>query len=380
MAPTGGIEMPSITIDNLHEGMNLRDPAASVQKGETGLSVGCDFSVPGMVRPMRQPLLRQTLPADIIDAVDIYIQGIKYRLTTHADGLRVSEKISENYWKTPIIIDPNFTGKFKAVGINDEYVVIANGTYNKKWKPGWPAVYQWGLNTPPVPTIHTGTLLYIFESFEDNSGWTFTGGGGTGGLSDNSTQFLDGSLSLKVNLDALTSIVLTKHGNLDLSADPESEFNLPYLQENSDSIGQLTIRFSSTPGGTFNSGDNYFEYTFTPSINQSIISGVHRAGYIGSAFLVDSAGRDLIALGAVIGSTLVNVTKSESTLITGIENQDAAYDRVDGILSGAAVWDPGDEFQIIPAVTGAWNTANNIPQGQFRQWGSTLQVNLIGNT
>ena len=363
--------MPSIPIDDLHGGMNLRDPAASIQKGETGISIGCDFSVPGMVRPMRQPFLRQTLPADIIDACDIYIQGTKYRLTTHSDGLRASEKLNNLTWQTPILIDPLFTGKFKAVGINDEYVVLSNGTYNKKWMPGWAGTYQWGLNTPPVPTIQTGSLLLVFDDFEDNSGWTFTGGGLTGGLSDNHAQFLDGSTSLKVNLDALTSITLTKQGNMDLIADPNSGFNLAYLQQYSNSIGSITVRFSSTPGGTFNPGDNYFEYTIYPSLNKAIVSGVHRVGYIDSLFLVDSAGRDLVAMGVVLGQTLYNQTQSVSTIITNIENQDAVNDRVDGLLSGGKKWEPGDAFQIVPGIAANWVTGNIIPQGQFRQWGNT---------
>ena len=85
---------------------------------------------------MRQPLPRQLLPAAIMDAYDIYIQGTKYRLTTHSDGLRASEKLNNLTWQTPILIDPLFTGKFKAIGINDEYVVLSNGTYNKKSMQG----------------------------------------------------------------------------------------------------------------------------------------------------------------------------------------------------------------------------------------------------
>ena len=110
--------MAQFLIDDLSQGMNLRDPAAVVSPGETGLSMGCDFSVPGQIRPMHDGLLTDTMDAAIIDAHIVYLNEVKYLFTTHSDGLRVNN----------VLIDATFTGLFKVLDVNDEYVVLANAT------------------------------------------------------------------------------------------------------------------------------------------------------------------------------------------------------------------------------------------------------------
>jgi hypothetical protein len=148
--------LPGCPIEDLHQGMNLRDPAAAVAAGETLETVGCDFSVSGQVTPMREGRLDQTLPAVIQDAHDVYLNELKYRFTTHVDGLRVTYFDTYIDLSVSVLIDAAFTGTFKILPINDQYVVLANGTLNRKWMPGWGATYQWGLNTPPLPTLATG--------------------------------------------------------------------------------------------------------------------------------------------------------------------------------------------------------------------------------
>ena len=138
-------------IDSLHEGMNLRDAAPQILPGETQESVGCDFSVPGVVKPMRQGLTTWTLPADILDARTVYLNQVKYLFTTHADGLRVTTGA------VTTLIDATFTGPFKILPINDEYVVMSDGTHQVKWMPGWTTTHSWGLNTPPDPVLTVGT-------------------------------------------------------------------------------------------------------------------------------------------------------------------------------------------------------------------------------
>jgi len=76
------------------------------------------------------------------------------------------------------------------------------------------------------------------------------------------------------------------------------------------------------------------------------ITGMHKAGYAASAFLVDSLGRDLTVLGALVGYPVLNITQNQSAVITAIGDQDATNDKVVGVLSGAATWQPGDVFVI----------------------------------
>ena len=143
--------MPNWIIDSLHAGMNLRDEPPQILPGEIQESVGCDFSVPGVIKPMREGLLSWTMPADIMDSHIVYLNQVKYLFTTHADGLRVTTEILTK------IIDPAFVGVFKILPINDEYVVMSDGTLQVKWKPGWSATQEWGLNTPPDPALAVGT-------------------------------------------------------------------------------------------------------------------------------------------------------------------------------------------------------------------------------
>ena len=361
--------MPSIVIDNLVGGMNLRDPAATVAKGETGISIGADHSVPGIVRPMRTPLLRHTLPADIVDAVDTYLQGIKYRFTTHADGLRVSQKVADFNWLTPILIDANFKGTFKLLPINDEYVVLSNGTYKKKWKPGWAGTYQWGLNTPPVPTITGGTgPWYEFDDFEDISGWVLSGGGVSAAKAGDSINYLDGHQSMKLSLDGNTTLTATKPVTLDLSGHNDAYLDLPYLLPNTYSIQTLTVYFSVAADGGFN--HEYYWWNFTPVYSFTTITGTHKTGFPASDFLVDSSGRDLAALGALTGQIIKNVTQNKSAVITAIGDEDATNDKVEGTLTGSAKWAEGDSFQIYVSSVGTWVNPNSVPLSDFQRVGT----------
>ncbi|MFA4834861.1 MAG: hypothetical protein WC749_02150 [Dehalococcoidia bacterium] len=132
-------------------GMNLRDSAPQILPGETQESVGCDFSVPGVIKPMREGLLTWTLAANIVDAHVVYLNQVRYLFTTHADGLRVTTGA------VTTLIDSAFRSTFKILPVNDEYVVMSDGTYQRKWKPGWATTYEWGLNTPPDPVVAVGT-------------------------------------------------------------------------------------------------------------------------------------------------------------------------------------------------------------------------------
>lgn len=361
--------MPTINLNEITGGLNLRDPAATVGQGEVTMSIGVDHSVPGIIRPMREPLLRHTLPIDIVDAVDVWIQGTKYRFTTHADGLRVSQKVADFNWLTPILIDSEFTGTFKLLPINDEYVVLSNGTLARKWKPGWSEAYQWGLNTPPVPTI-SGNINHtsIVDNFENIDGWVVVGGGTTGGKQADTVHYLDGSQSLKILLDGNTQVTATKMVNLNLSGQDGAFLSLPFRLATSYCLSHLTFSFSCAADGGFT--NDYYWYDVVPQYTYTTITGNHKTGYPNSAFLVDSAGRNLSSLGAATGMWVKNVTKNASAEIIAIGNQDAINDKVEGTLSGAADWDEGDSFIIYVTTVGTWTEPNKIHLNDFTRVGT----------
>lgn len=78
------------------------------------------------------------------------------------------------------------------------------------------------------------------------------------------------------------------------------------------------------------------------------VAGYHKSGYPASAFLVDSAGRDLLALGVMVGYPVYNTTDGSAAIITEISNQEATNDKVVGTLTGGSdnVWDSADSFLI----------------------------------
>lgn len=78
------------------------------------------------------------------------------------------------------------------------------------------------------------------------------------------------------------------------------------------------------------------------------ITGNHKAGFANSAFLVDAEGRDLAALGAVVGMIVHNLTDGSKGAITAIGNQDATNDKISVTLAGGSEndWDESDSFII----------------------------------
>jgi hypothetical protein len=78
------------------------------------------------------------------------------------------------------------------------------------------------------------------------------------------------------------------------------------------------------------------------------ITGQHKAGYVASPFLVDSAGRNFVTLGAKVGMMIFNVSDGSSGQITAIGNQDATNDKVSVTLTGGTLnyWTPTDSFEL----------------------------------
>jgi hypothetical protein len=104
----------------------------------------------------------------------------------------------------------------------------------------------------------------------------------------------------------------------------------------------------SSDGQAWSGSDYGVIQTATGFTNVGNITGLHKAGFAASAFLVDSVGRNLVTLGALVGYPIFNVTDGSSGLITAIGDQDATNDKVTAALSGGTnnYWTPGDSFQI----------------------------------
>ena len=263
--------MPGCLIESVHDGMNLRDPAAAIAPGEIQESVGIDFSVSGQVKPMRAPLLTLTLPYDILDSHIVYLAEVKYTFTTHVDGLRVTTaRLAPLSGDVTNLIDAAFTGTFKILPLNDEYVVLASATMNRKWKPGWTTTYQWGLNTPPLPAVSAGApITKVIEDFESlaatGSPWTITGGGSSAAIAADTVNFKDGTQSMKLTCDAQTTII-AKRTNLaldlsqfaianDAGAAPYMAFS--FFAADLATVNSLKIKLSCAANGGFDK--DYFQ-------------------------------------------------------------------------------------------------------------------------
>ena len=109
--------------------------------------------------------------------------------------------------------------------------------------------------------------------------------------------------------------------------------------------------YPSVDGELWTASDYGLVATATGYQNAGNIQGMHKDGYTSSAFLVDDAGRDMVALGALVGYPVYNVTTGQSGVITAIGDQDATNDKVTATLSGGGVWSPGD--------------VSAIPMGEF---------------
>lgn len=92
------------------------------------------------------------------------------------------------------------------------------------------------------------------------------------------------------------------------------------------------------------------------------VDGSQKTGFANSAFFVDSAGRDLAALGVVVGMVIRNITDGSQGAITAIGNQDAVNDKISVTLTGGTDndFDVGDSVTIFAGEYGvvtSWESA-----------------------
>ena len=115
--------------------------------------------------------------------------------------------------------------------------------------------------------------------------------------------------------------------------------------------------------------------------NAGNVTGLHRVGYAASAFLVDSLGRDLTALGALVGYPIINVTDGSMGIITAIGDQDGTNDKVTATLAGGTnnYWSVGDSFQIPMSEYGVVMEADDSTVYTFNSFLGTI-ADIRGNT
>lgn len=129
------------------------------------------------------------------------------------------------------------------------------------------------------------------------------------------------------------------------TGDPEYLFP-SYRAGNNLHIGISPI---PTTNGTSWTGDDYGVVSsatgFTMTGN---LTGQHKAGYPGAAYMVDSLGRNFSTLGVQVGHMIFNTTDGSSGLITAIGDADATNDKLSVTLTGGTDndWDTGDSFQV----------------------------------
>lgn len=241
--------MPCI-IQDLHNGMNLRDEPLNAKPGDTGKTIGCDFSTPGLIKPMRESLLIKTYDEDIQYVQLCYVGSVKYQFTTHASGLYVNQTL----------IDEDFTGIFKAKVVNDEYAILMNKYYWRKWKPGWDTTYQLGLNTPSAPpTLAAGDVgTTTIEDFESLTAWSFSGGGTGGNMAANTSVYYEGSQSMELTCDADYTIQASDtSASLDMTViDSEDATDKTYFEcaiytADLSKVSYINLMFSCAVGGSF---------------------------------------------------------------------------------------------------------------------------------
>jgi hypothetical protein len=321
------------TIDSLHAGMNLRDPDTMKSAGETGVSVGCDFSVPGIITPMKEGLLTWQYSEDVQDAHIVYLDDLQYVFATTETGLYV---VGGRYL-TPHLIDSDFTGIFKAIAVNGFYALFSNASLSRKWKPGWDATYQASLNTPRVPLLMAAPYRIIeIDLFEDLTGWTIEGGGTAGAIEANTAQHHDGNQSMKLTCTQGETIIATKLVDFDLSRFPtDSEYTTDdigygktgfyFYTGGLSHIDSITMQFSCAEAGGF--GKDYYTISMDLSDNDSDDTTL---SYSDGIYTPSTSSGELLVDTNIDGVTTTRESWDPSLQTVGVYTHVTEQEKVDG--------------------------------------------------
>lgn len=272
--------MPPLTISNVMSGMDLKNADWEIQDGFSKESLGIDYGTPGKLKPMRAATAKTTFPKTIVDQQIVYLGSSKYLFTTTADGLYVTDITSAfpADHTTSTLIHATFKGQFKALPINDQYVILANATLMRKWAPGMSTTYQLGLNTPPTPTLALGTAkTKTIDALDSATGWTIdsrlTGGGAVlGTVAADSTVKNQGTASLKITQRRRSTIAVSKTftgSPLDLSKyTTTGDLGISFIcfsfyMDDPAQVELLTLTFSCATDGAFDA--NAYSISISPN-------------------------------------------------------------------------------------------------------------------
>jgi hypothetical protein len=270
--------MPRIDISSISNGMDLQNSDFEIGPGFSKESLGLDYGTPGIVKPMRAATALTTFPKTIADQCIVYVGANRYMFTTTADGLYVTD-ITSGFpadHTTSTIIHATFTGTFKALPINDQYVILANATLMRKWAPGLSTTYQLGLNTPPTPTLALGTAKTKTIDDMDTSpvAYTATGGGvGYGAVARDTAVKMQGTSSIKITQRKKSTVVVSKtfvSTPLDLSKYSSagdlgiSFICFSFFMDDPTLIDVMQLTFSCASDGAFDK--DAYTVTLSPSV------------------------------------------------------------------------------------------------------------------
>lgn len=187
--------MKAIIINNLNDGIDVKNDPSVVSEGGVVDCVGFDLTQEGILKTaqgLADNDIPLSLPSGVIQWMQkVYLGTTLYVLATTTDGL----------YSDGVLIDADFTGKFKAIGFAGN-IYLCNGTYARRFDGT--TCYQWGITAPTTsPTISAGTHLYkTIDTFEVTTDWIANGSSCT--PSDEAVLIKQGSHSLQVNVAAST--------------------------------------------------------------------------------------------------------------------------------------------------------------------------------
>lgn len=156
--------MKAITINNLNDGINVKNDPSAISEGGVVDVVGFDLSKEGVLE-VAQGLLGHNF-GDLVPTGDkqwlqvVYLGTTKYVLVTTTTGL----------YANGVLIDADFTGRFKAVSFLNN-IFLVNGISAKRFNGT--TCYQWGITAPTTtPNIAAGSYLETtIDDLEDLTSW-----------------------------------------------------------------------------------------------------------------------------------------------------------------------------------------------------------------
>jgi hypothetical protein len=153
-----------ITINNLGDGINVKNDPSAISDGSVVDCVGFELSKEGVLETcqgLADNDISSKLPGSGVQCFHkCYIGSTLYVLATTIDGL----------YSNGSLVLSGFTGRFKTVSFLNN-IFLTNGVLSKRFDGT--TCYNWGITVPTtVPTIATGSLLTkTIDAFDTSAVW-----------------------------------------------------------------------------------------------------------------------------------------------------------------------------------------------------------------